>query len=157
MICSKCGKNEAIYHSVITINGISSEEHLCDKCYGGKSDRFSHFIEECFLSPYDAFDMLLPIECLMDRKCVDTVNNYYKFDSNANYYAKYQNILEEAKKSVSKGVKKVCEERKQNSNFDIIQKLKIELAEAVSIEDYERAAELKKQIEKLSKENNDAK
>jgi protein-arginine kinase activator protein McsA len=31
------------------------------------------------------------------------------------------------------------------------------LSEAVSIEDYERAAELKKKIENLSKENNDAK
>jgi protein-arginine kinase activator protein McsA len=110
MICSKCGKNNAVYHSVITINGVATEEHLCADCYSGKSDRFSRFVEECFLSPFDAFDMLLPMGYLSDKYDVYSVNNYNKFDNNYNYYAKYQNILDEAKKSISKGMNKVYNE-----------------------------------------------
>ena len=157
MICSKCGKNQAVYHSVISVNGVSHEEHLCSDCYSGKSNRFSQFVEECFLSPFDAFDMLLPIGYYVNNNGTESVNNYTKFDKNSDYYANYKNILDDAQKSVSKGADKIREERKQNPNFETIQKLKIELAHAVEMEEYEKAGEIKKKIDKLNKENNDAK
>ena len=37
MLCSKCGKNEAVYHNSLVVNGIVVDEHLCSDCNGTKS------------------------------------------------------------------------------------------------------------------------
>ena len=37
MLCNKCGKNEAVYHNSLVVNGIVVDEHLCTSCNGTKS------------------------------------------------------------------------------------------------------------------------
>lgn len=33
MVCDECKKNQATYHSITKINGVTTEKHLCPACY----------------------------------------------------------------------------------------------------------------------------
>lgn len=145
MLCDKCKKNTATYHSKTIINGIETNEHLCSECAKkmGKKIGIDNFgVFDVFGSPFIddrdfGFDML-PSSIFDDN------------DGFIDARDRDRGILGNALDSIKKGAEKYNEE-KSKVNPEI-EKLKIELKDAVDKEDYEKAAELKKKI--TEKENN---
>lgn len=137
MLCEKCKKNVATYHSKTIINGIESSEHLCSEC-AQKLNRSIDF------DTFDMFDIFHP--------SIDYNDNYNVIPNDIFaspfdlYQSNNQGIIGNALSSIKKGAKKFSDEK---SKVDPeIENLKRQLKEAVDNEDYEKAVELKKEIEK---------
>lgn len=149
MLCDKCKKNTATYHSRTIINGVESSEHLCSECVakmGKKIESPSFGLFDVFGSPFIddrdfGFDLIPESiwgneDFLPERK----ENN---------------GIIDNALSSIKKGADKF---NKEKANIDPeVEKLKLELKDAVDKEDYEKAAVLKKKIEEKTKNNEDKK
>lgn len=137
MLCDNCKKNEANFHKVTNINGRITEYHLCEECAKKKnikfddfSDMFSEFKENFFNDSY--FDNNLLLNNKKDYIMKD--NSEYVVDDNIN---------------VSKFL-----ETKSERDKKTLKELEKDLKKAVKEERYEDASKIKKQIEKLKKENN---
>ena len=154
MLCDKCKKNVATYHSKTIINGVETNEHLCSECakkagvdtsFDFGNFRFFDMFDSPFIEDND-FDLgYLP------SSIFDSDNDFYenRFSS--------KGILDDAMQSIKKGAKEFKEEE---SKIDPnLKKLQEELKDAVDKEDYEKAVELKKKIESLKNKdkNNDKK
>ena len=154
MLCDKCKKNVATYHSKTIINGVETNEHLCSECakkagvdtsFDFGNFRFFDMFDSPFIEDNDFGLGYLP------SSIFDSDNDFYenRFSS--------KGILDDAMQSIKKGAKEFKEEE---SKIDPnLKKLQEELKDAVDKEDYEKAAELKKKIEALKNKdkNNDKK
>lgn len=149
MLCDKCKKNTATYHSRTIINGIESSEHLCSECaakMGKKIESPSFGLFDVFSSPFIddrdfGFD-LIP-------------ENIWENENFLPERKENNGIIDNALSSIKKGADKF---NKDKSNIDPeVEKLKLELKDAVEKEDYEKAAVLKKKIEEKTKNNEDKK
>lgn len=136
MLCEKCKKNEATFHKVTNINGRITEYHLCEKCaeknnvkFDDFSDMFSEFRENFFNDSFFNKDLLLDNK----KEYIMKDNSEYVVDNNIN---------------ISKFL-----ETKVERNKKTLKELEKSLKKAVKEERYEDASKLKKQIEKLKKEN----
>lgn len=146
MLCDKCKKNNASYFSKTTINGVTHEEHLCLDCAKklNKSLNFDDFdiFDECFNVPKlfqnDFGSMLLsPFE-----------------DDFFDYGRDNTSLIGDALNSINVGAKKFESER-EKINPKVIE-LQNKIKVAVDNEDYETAAKLKKEIEKINKSDLDS-
>ncbi len=149
MLCDKCKKNIATYHSKTVINGVSTEEHLCSSCArknGAKpfelisNDLFNSFSMLPFIS-----DNQYDIEDLSDDIFDDGFLRIYDSQNN-------KDILSQAKNAINIGAQKIksVEENSENKELNELQQ---KLKKAVEDENYEEASKLKKEIDKL-KDNN---
>ncbi len=138
MLCDKCKKNVATYHSQTIINGVESSEHLCSEC----AKRMNRDLEFDNFGSFDLFDTPLLGRVFDD----DLFENDFLSDYNMvvdNYQNK--NILNNALNSVKKGADNYNQTR---ANKDPeLDKWEKELKQAVLDEDYEKAAKLKKKID----------
>ena len=154
MLCDKCKKNVATYHSKTIINGVETNEHLCSECakkagvdtsFDFGNFRFFDMFDSPFIEDNDFGLGYLP------SSIFDSDNDFYE-----NRYSS-KGILDDAMQSIKKGAKEFKEEE---SKIDPnLKKLQEELKDAVDKEDYEKAVELKKKIEALKNKdkNNDKK
>ena len=154
MMCDKCKMQVATYHLRSVVNGISKEEHLCENCVESHKSSFATFVSSIFDDSFFGLDMIGFEDALCD--CGTKFTDIAKSGAVGcnNCYANYKDILNEAVKSVNIGAENY---RKKVESGDASKDIKIaelrnEIAKAVEIEDYERASELKKEIDKLSKE-----
>ena len=145
MLCDKCKKNVATYHSKTIINGVETNEHLCSDCAKkagvDTSFDFGNFgLFDMFGSPFiEDNDFGLGY---LPSSIFESGNDFYE----DRYSSK--GILNDAMQSIKKGAKEFKEEK---SKIDPnLKKLQDELKDAVDKEDYEKAAELKKKIESLN-------
>lgn len=140
MLCDKCKKNVATYHSKTIINGIESSEHLCSDC-ARELNRSVDF------DSFDMFDIFHPsIDFNNDLGIIP--NDIFESPFEL-YQSNNQGIIGNALSSIKKGAQKFSDEK---SKIDPeIENLKNQLKEAVDKEDYEKAVELKKEIEKRMK------
>lgn len=135
MLCDNCKKNTATYHSKTIINGVESSEHLCSEC-AKKLNRHVDF------ESFDMFDIFHPS---IDYDDFDLISNdlfenpYLSFDNNNH------GIIGNALSSIKKGAKKYNDEKAKLDPE--IEELKKKLKEAVENENYEKAAELKKELD----------
>lgn len=140
MLCDLCKKNMATYHSKTIINGIESSEHLCAECariMNRNVDFDSFDMFDIFHSPLDYDD---DIELISN----DLFDNSFGRQNENN-----QGIIENALESIKKGAKKYKDEK---SKIDPeLENLKQQLKEAVEKEDFEKASQLKKEIDKKEK------
>ena len=149
MLCDKCKKNVATYHSKTIINGVETNEHLCSECakkagvdtnFDFGNFRFFDMFGSPFIEDNDFGLGYLP------SSIFDNDNDFYE----DRYSSK--GILDDAMQSIKKGAKDFKEEEsKINPN---LKKLQEELKDAVDKEDYEKAAELKKKIDSLKNKDN---
>ena len=137
MICDRCGKREATTFYKETINGVSREEHLCSECasssYVMRNDYFDIF--EDFFSPSFGFDFMPQIG----------------FSPAYAGVKRKDSIIDQAKNSIRLGANKFRDEVKDNPNALKLMNLRRELNQAVEMENYERASEIKKEIDSLEK------
>ena len=150
MLCDKCKRNAAIYHSQTVINGIVNEEHLCESCASQNNSSFAQFVsnvfDESLLDMFGFEDAL----CGCGTKFSDIIRSGVVGCNNCEN--SYKGILSDAMNSIRIGADKA---RKEMSSGDFERKKQItslrnQIAEAVEREDYEKASELKKEIDKLN-------
>lgn len=139
MICDRCKKREANTYLRTEVNGRVSEEHLCSECARLESNMednyFSNFFDDFFTPSLGLnFDSHFPF------------TPAFGFSG-----AQGNSILDQAKKSIKIGADKFREDVKDNPNSLKILNLRRELNEVVEKEDYERASEIKKEIDALEK------
>lgn len=137
MLCDKCKKNPATYHSKTIINGIESSEHLCSEC---AREMNRHVDFESF-DMFDIFHSPLDLDEDFDLIPNDIFDSHYP-----SFVSNEKGIIDNALSSIKKGAKKYAEE--QSKLDPEVEKLKLQLKDAVENEDYEKASELKKEIQK---------
>lgn len=138
MVCNKCGMYEAVHHNSIIIDGVVVDEHLCVNCYGvdNKSSYFNPIITGhccktcgCTFDEFSNSGLLGCSDCYTYFK--DELKSIInKLQGSINHYGK------DNKRDLSEIEKEYMELKKQ-------------LAQAVSIEDFELASLIKEQILKL--------
>lgn len=139
MICDRCKKREANTYLRTEVNGRVSEEHLCSECArqerNMEDNYFGNFFDD-FFTPSFGLDF----------------DSHFPFTPAFGFSGAHGNsILDQAKKSIKIGADKFREDVKDNPNSLKILNLRRELNEVVEKEDYERASEIKKEIEALEK------
>ncbi len=156
MICDKCKRNVATYHSKTSINGYVSEEHLCVSCAKGISfNPFSVFARDFFRDDFD----LIGLNGMSKCSCNTTFDSIINFGRAGcpDCYSNYRGLLKDAVKSINSGAKHLG--KKPEKEINVVEKeidiLREKLNKAVEIEDYETASELKKQIDNLRAGHND--
>ena len=139
MVCDKCKKNIATYHSTVSINGIVKEEHLCSECASKSKNKMFEGFNNSFFNNFFSFNPF-------GYSYSGISNNFISGKGN-------NNLMSDAIDSINKGAKKYKADYDKLSNKDKeLNLLKQKLQEAVTSEDYEKAAEIKKQIDKLKEE-----
>lgn len=150
MLCQRCKKREATYHSKTIINGMVSEEHLCSNCAKHiKPIDFDNFDNFKLLDVFDDIPFVNNTQYEYDLLPSNFLDNAFNF-----YDCRRENtdILTDALKSIKKGAKDY--ESNKDKIDPNLNKLKRELKSAVDNEDYEKAVELKKEIEKIIHKDN---
>lgn len=160
MLCSECGKNEASVHKMTIINGVKTEQHLCAECAAKKNimntDIFSagDFFKELFqLSGLPKVEKAVCSNCGMslaqfehtgELGCSECYKAFEKdiipvltsIHGNAVHTGE---VPAEAGEEVQKR-RKIAEIRK-------------EISKAVAEENYERAAELRDELQSIERES----
>ena len=158
MLCENCGMTQATFHIKQIINGDCHEKHLCEKCARGYNK------EKLSIFNVDICDEFCECNLLQDEMSnaliggfmQDMVHTIFDDRFNAHQYNLRQsnNILEQAKNSILSGAKKQEQIYADNPNIKKIEKLEIDLKEAVDNENYEKVVEIKKEIDKLKEQGN---
>ncbi len=130
MLCDNCKRNEATFHRSVTINGKGYETHLCSECASHmEGDPFVNILS-------DMFDETLEWN-EADREFVSAFGEDSLFD-------RMQMLENKPDKAKDYQLDKCV-----LSKEDQIQTLENQIKMAVEVENYEEAAKLKKQIDKL--------
>lgn len=135
MLCDKCKTNEATFHRSVNINGRGYETHLCAECASHmESDPFVNILS-------DMFDETLEWN-EADREFVSNFNALNNFGPTVMPF----DFVPKDKEKDYKLDECVLDKDAQ------LQTLKNQLKMAVEVENYEEAAKLKKEIDKLKNE-----
>lgn len=157
MLCDKCKKNNATFHSTVNINGNVTETHLCENC--AKENKLFSFNN--FLSPsFDSFDLLNDFEELTCDNCGYTLSDFQESGllGCSNCYNVFKEIINDNLQKIQPSNvhvgKKLNLEENLTEKEKEIKKLELQLKQAVNEENYELAGELKKQIIALKEGQN---
>ena len=131
MVCDKCRKNTACYHSTVVINGVAKEEHLCLDCAQLRnSNMFTNSL----------FDDVFSINPF----------GFENFAINSKLFNSDNDLVYDAINSINKGAKNYKNYYDNMTYKDKeIKRLKSLLNDAIDKEEYERAQEIKNQIDNL--------
>ncbi len=132
MLCERCKKNEANVHISKNINGKAAELHLCESCARESGELIS--MNQFFGS---FFESVLPLR-------VRRVAFMPAGQPETNKYAGCEDCMEDlpAYNPPDTGFSPVIKNGE-------LEKLRVQLKEAVRKEEFERAAELRDEIKKL--------
>ena len=159
MLCANCGKNQATTHIKQTINGRTTEYHLCPECAEklGMSDFNPVDISNLWSSLFEnqVPDIARTLTCQSCGSTFDQIAKRGKLGCPECYDVFKSELLPSLRRMhgktrhvgkvpgrADKEVKQVCE----------LDKLKASLNDAVSREDYESAAKLRDQIKLIESE-----
>lgn len=171
MLCDACKKNEASVHITKVVNGVKQEYNLCDQC--AKEVKGINFVDMGnmdFNSPFTFQNILSGIIDYINQSAQPSVNyvptckncgmTYTEFKKHglmgcSECYENFQTYLvpvikgvqgnlEHVGKIPNKTGKEILSKRK-------LLKLKEELQEAITAEEYEKAAQLRDEIRELQK------
>lgn len=163
MLCDKCKKYEACYHSTLIVNGESKSTHLCEKCAQKEG-----VLNRGYNSIFDEFRSLtnfLGFDDFEDRICPTCNSSLRQFKRTgllgcANCY----NVFEDEIEDIIKRIQPSVENKVDNISFNVeskkeelskeqtLVKLKSDLQKAIQEERYEDAGVINKQIKSLTKE-----
>ncbi len=163
MLCDKCKKNEACYHSTLVVNGEVKSTHLCEKCAikeGVFSKKYNSIFDEFrsltnFLGFDDFEDKVCPncswtLSQFKNRGVLGCGECYNAFEEEINDIVK--RIHPDIENKVDNIEFKVEETKKNLAKEQKLENLKSDLQKAIKEERYEDAGVINKQIKKLSKE-----
>ncbi len=162
MLCANCKKNEATTYIKQTINGVTNEYHLCSEC--------AQKLGMAGFDPFDVSDLWsslfedrMPavahlLTCDSCKSTFDQIAKRGKLGCPECYTTFREQLMPSIRqmhgktRHVGKVPGSVPQEVKTESEID---KLKRLLNEAVTREDYEKAAEYRDQIKALEKKQED--
>lgn len=165
MLCDKCGKNPAVVHRIITINGKKEELHLCKECAMQEkgiimADPFS--INALLSSLLDmGGEMPITLEELETIKCSQCGMGVTEFKKTGKLgcgmcYTSFRERLLPLLKRVQGNIrhsgkipKRIGGSLRSQKKIENLQR---ELEGAVKAEEYERAVELRDRIKELKKD-----
>ena len=161
MICDKCKNKEATFHSRTNINGKITEVHLCDECatktgaYSKSMMDFNNFFNNDPL-------ISLGMDELSKEVCDFCGTSFEDFKNSGligcdHCYDYFENKLKDIIENVQGAnyhVGKTALDHNQLTYDEKIEDLREQINRAVDKEDYETAAKIKKQIEKMQGEHN---
>lgn len=169
MLCESCKQNEATIHISKIINGVKNEANLCHEC-AGKKQEFNLVADMDIMAPF-AFPNIL--SGLMDYvnksnksnsnielKCGNCSMSYKEFkESGLLGCSQCYDYFKPAILPVIKGVQGNVEHLgkvPKKSGKELMQKrkllqLKEELQKAITLEEYEKAAEIRDKIREIEK------
>lgn len=171
MMCQNCNQKEANVHITKVINGMKTEMHLCEECAKQKNE-FS-------TGAYFGFGMPLSFQNILDGfvEAMDATPKYIKKEETcptcgisfenfretgrlgcANCYEAFENKMIPLIRRIHGNIEHNGKiPRRAGGMLKVkkdIEKLRDELKNAVSHEEYERAAKLRDEIKKLESEMN---
>lgn len=182
MMCSNCGKQEANFMYTEIINGVKKEIRLCSDCanklgllesisFNMPSLDFSNFLGD-FLSEYSALMPSIFSEREKSLKCSECGMDYDEFLKTgrfgcSNCYDVFQHKIEPVLKQLHGDTKFLGKKSNNNlkssrlKDLETIEKvqhneldtLKNELKQAIRVENYEKAAEIRDKIKVLEDKN----
>ncbi|MDD4275664.1 MAG: hypothetical protein PHO33_01615 [Clostridia bacterium] len=166
MKCQKCKTNEATYHTSITINGQTTEEHLCAECAiaTGKMPHFKTIdVGEFFDSYVDNYKKAKSIpKAIICPGCGMLSTDFLStgFVGCSMCYKAFENLLQPIIKNVqgrTKHIGKLADKQfnlnSSNSKQEEIDRLNSLLKRAVAEERYEDAVEYKRKIKEINDKN----
>ncbi len=164
MLCDRCGKNPAVIHKIININGNKQEFHLCEECARQEKDVSINdpFSIHAVLSSLLDMGMETPIkfEKLEALKCDVCGSSFGQFKKTgllgcSNCYREYRDRIVPLLKRIHGNTQHGGKIPRRKGGFlrqqREIEQLKRQLENAVKAEEYEKAAELRDRIRELSK------
>lgn len=170
MICEVCKQNEATIHITKIINGVKKEANLCHNC-ASKSKEFNLVPDMDIMAPLSFQSILGGLMDYVNKtpqtnksvelKCKNCNLSYREFKENgllgcSECYESFKPIILSVIKGVQGNVEHVGKVPNKNGK-DLIHKkkllkLKEELQKAITLEEYENAAELRDQIREIEKD-----
>jgi len=159
MICERCGHNPANIHFTEIINGNKKEVHLCDKCAQEKEVGAPFSIHHLLAGLLDnQIDGKMKIDYVEPKKCKVCGMTYGKFKETGKFgcsecYSSFEERLNPLFKRIhghDNHTGKIP--RRAGKSMKIkkdIKKLKLDLKKAIEKEEFERAAELRDEINDL--------
>ena len=153
MLCGDCGKNQATYHEIRTINGRRTEVHLCEQCrrkkgydvlpMSGMGDVFGSF-DEFFGGG---------TENETCEFCGTNIRDFYDtgYVGCEKCYDRFSRAILPQLQRIQKKVQHVGKQpdKKRSAPLDEYGRLKAELDKAIELEDYEKAGKINEQLKKL--------
>lgn len=170
MLCQNCEKNEATTHIKQIINGDMTESHLCADCANhlGYTDMFSGFnlnISEFFGGLLgDMLPSLKPGNVKRCEKCGCSFDDIVR-EGKVGCAECYRTFYDKLQPSIQRIHGKIkhtgkigagrTEEKKTETVEEKIEKLKVKMDEAVKVQDFESAAQIRDEIKALEGGRND--
>lgn len=173
MLCECCKKNEATIHITKIVNGIKKEANLCSEC-ANKSGEFSIMPDMDMMTPFSFSNLLSGLidytnntavnGTATEVRCPNCGMTYREFREKgllgcSQCYDKFRPYILSVLKGVQgnaehigkipgKAGKNLVEKRK-------LLKLKEELKQAITLEEYEKAAEIRDEIKEIERNLDD--
>ena len=167
MLCQNCGKYEATTHVKRIVNGETAEAHLCSECanalgytdvFGGFTNTFSDLLGSFFGEPSTVG--ALSSKMLRCEKCGSTFNDIVRSgkigcaDCYKTFYDKLLPSLQRLHgKTRHEGKTPKAVKIEVDTKESKIGTLQQELNDAVTVQDFEKAAKLRDEINKLKEES----
>ena len=172
MLCQNCGKNEATTHVKRIVNGDTTETHLCAQCaqHLGYGDIFSGFglnLDDFFGGFLgDTVQKLASPAEQKCPKCGSTFGDIVKSgrlgcsDCYRTFYDRLLPSIQRIHGRIRHNGKQIAasveahEEPKEEKEENKLEKLRVQLSEAVEKQEFEQAAVIRDEIKKLEAEQN---
>ena len=157
MLSDECGKNEATFHSIKKINGVTTERHLCAECnkkYGYQMMKLSN-IGDLFSNFTSMFDSRR--DTVICPKCGRTSDDFLEtgYVGCPECYKEFSSIILPAVQKMQNDLRHVGKvPGGVKPRLTEIDKIKAELQKAVEREDYEQAIVLTDKLKQLEKKQN---
>jgi protein arginine kinase activator len=163
MQCDICGKKKATVHLTEIVDEQMSEMHLCEDCSRQKSVQMEQqFGLADLLAGLADFSKQMKTEERIELKCANCGTNYDDFRKFGRLGCSecYQSFHEQLNTLLKKihgsnqhlGKSPLGISKTEKKKTDTLQELKIQLIEAIQMEDFEKAAQLRDKIRHFEKE-----
>lgn len=170
MLCDSCKQNEATIHITKIVNGVKKEANLCSSC-AGKSEEFNLVSDMDIMAPFSFPNVLSGLmdyvnktsknNKAMEFRCESCGTTYKEFKERgllgcSKCYESFNSTMIPVIKGVQGNIDHVGKIPKDMGK-DLMQKkqllkLKEQLQEAIALEEYEKAAEIRDKIREVEKD-----
>ncbi len=171
MLCDNCHNKEANVHLIQIINGQKIESHLCDTCSKEKGDALFAQTMDFGLEQFDLSNIISGLMGLMvpkqdeegnlENECPNCGMKYSEFKKTAllgcdkcysNFSSLLQPVITRIQGKIEHTGKIPNGQRVEFTNKRKLIKLKTELQQAIALEEFEKAAEIRDEIKKIQTE-----
>ncbi len=163
MLCDKCKKYEACYHSTLVVNGEVKSTHLCEHC-AEKEGLFNKTYDSIF-DEFRTLTNFLGFDDFEDKICPNCNWSLRQFKNRGllgcdKCYDAFEDEIEDIVKRIQPDSNhkvdniefKVEQKQQKLSKEQELSKLKLELQQAIKEERYEDASVINKKVKQLEKE-----